>query len=60
MKTIAKYYRNKVEIEGIEIDNLWELKNEKLVLVDIDEYHGVNFVEVGELFYEVDPPNLLH
>jgi hypothetical protein len=60
MKTIAKYYRNKVEIEGIEVESLWELKNEKLVLVDEDDYHGVNFVEVGELFYEVDPPNLLH
>jgi len=50
MNNTKQYYRNKVEIKGVDPDSLWELKGNLLVLVDEDQYITVSKKKI-DLFY---------
>jgi hypothetical protein len=48
------YFRNRVQVLGIDPDCLWKLSGNKLVLVDDDQYIAVPFEDYAELFYQIE------
>ena len=56
----SEYYRNKVHIFDIEPGSLWELKNDRFVLVDDDQYIYADYPEYDDYFYQVPKPDELN
>lgn len=54
MSNQSHYYRNKEQINEIDPDSLWKLTDEKLVLVDEDQYVSLPFISRKNEFYEVN------
>lgn len=55
MKT-PTYYRNNSPISHIDIDCLWKLENNMLVLVDDDEFISVSYSDNQDKFYKIPNP----
>lgn len=54
------YYRNKVEINGIEPESLWVKTMSYFMLVDDDEHTIVDYHHCRDSFYEVPEPDELN
>jgi len=55
---MSKYFRNRRPIVEIEADSLWELIDEKFILVDDDEPFCLTAEFYKDDFYEVPAPAL--
>lgn len=50
------YYRNSIAISGQEIDSLWKLEGEFMILVNDDEFVIVEYQSNKSSFYKIEKP----
>ena len=57
MPDLRNYFRNKVEIKGVEPSSLWYKEGGLFILVDEDEFISVDAEKNEAHFYTIEDPS---